>query len=287
MMKIAIASGKGGTGKTFLATNLATWLSKQYAAVLVDLDVEEPNSRLFLTGDTVASIEQFRMVPEWDASACSLCGDCVENCRYHAVVRIQKRIMIFPQLCHSCYACSETCPESALPMKAHRIGLLLEINAGGLRFVEAKLDVGEEQAVPLIAKAKAYASKMKDVDIILFDCPPGTACPAVEAVKDADFVLLAAEPTRYGFHDLKLMVTLLENLAKPMALVINKFGLGDEDIEGFAREHHIPILARIPHRRDYAAAYAKGELIIDHFSELRQEMEKITEFLIGIGTVNR
>lgn len=278
-MKISIASGKGGTGKTFVATNLASYISEHENTSLTDLDVEEPNSGLFIKGEKVFSEEKFKMIPEWDSSACTLCGKCQAVCSFHAVLKVKNGIMVFPELCHSCYACSELCPSSSLPMKPVRIGTLNHYRKENLDFIEAKLDIGEEQAVPLISQTGDYVNYHLKNNIRICDCPPGTACPAIESVKDADLVLLVAEPTAYGFHDFTLMVKAMTELKKKIAVVINKFGIGNDDTVSFCEENNIPVIAKIPHYRKLAVCYSKGELVYDRFGFMNTEMEKIYNYI--------
>ena len=278
-MKIAIASGKGGTGKTFVATNLASYISEHESTSLTDLDVEEPNSALFIKGDRIFSEEKFKVIPEWDRSDCTLCGKCQDVCNYHAVLKVKNGIMVFPELCHSCYACSELCPYSSLPMKPVRIGTLNHYRKGKLDFIEAKLDIGEEQAVPLISQAGDYVNYHLKNNISVCDCPPGTACPAIESVKDADLVLLVAEPTAYGFHDFTLMVKAMTGLKKKIAVIINKSGIGNDDTLIFCEKNSIPVIAKIPHYRKLAVCYSKGELVYDRFGFMNSEMEKIYSYI--------
>jgi MinD superfamily P-loop ATPase len=280
MKKIAIASGKGGTGKTFLSTNLAAWIAQKEAVTLLDLDAEAPNCHLFIQGERKAEEIQYKMIPHWDAQRCTLCGDCLSLCHFNALVKVQQEIMIFPQLCHSCYACSELCPEAALPMEKVPIGRITHIQNRNLDFFESRLNIGEEQAVPMISKAKKYAQNQSRSQITLYDSPPGTACPAVEAVKDAHLVILAAEPTPFGFHDFKLMLRLLNDLQKPIAVVINKYGTGDSRLENFCFEKNIHIIAKIPHSRKIAENYAQGKLALYADYKLQIEFEKIYQHIL-------
>lgn len=278
-MKISVASGKGGTGKTFLATNLAAYISEFERTSLIDLDVEEPNSSLFVKGVRINSEEKFKMIPEWESSNCTLCGRCQEVCNFHAVLKVKDAIMVFPELCHSCYACSELCPTSSLPMKEKAIGSINHFRSGDLDFIEAKLNVGEEQAVPLISQANVYLNYHLKNNISICDCPPGTACPAIESVKDADLVILVAEPTPYGFHDLKLIVKAMKKLEKRFAVVINKHGIGNDDTLKFCEENEIAVIAKIPHYRKLAVCYSKGELVYNKFGFMQTEMEKIYSYI--------
>ncbi|MCF8299106.1 MAG: AAA family ATPase, partial [Saprospiraceae bacterium] len=181
-MKISIASGKGGTGKTTLSTNLAAYLAEFGKVVLVDLDVEEPNSGLFIEGKLEWEEIKFKSIPNWEESTCTLCGLCQKNCNFHAIIQLGKQIMVFPELCHSCFACSELCPSSSLPMIQMKMGVLKRFKEGNIHFIESRLDIGQEQAVPLIAQTLDYIEKQFPEEIIkIFDAPPGTSCPVIEA----------------------------------------------------------------------------------------------------------
>jgi len=279
-MRIAIASGKGGTGKTTLATNLAAYLAGDMAVVLTDLDVEEPNSGLFIEGDEVHIEEKYTKVPEWKQDRCTLCGKCKEVCNFNAVTQILEEILIFPKLCHSCYACSELCPEDALPMVDKKMGALRHLKAGALDFVESKLDIGEEQAVPLIAQTIEYVEDNFDQDTLkLYDSPPGTSCPVIEATKDVDMVLLVSEPTPFGLHDLKLSVDTMRKLEQEFYVIVNRDGIGNQDVYKYCQEEGINVLAQIPDSREIAELYSNGELLFEHISEVRKEMNKLQEFI--------
>ena len=280
-MKIAIASGKGGTGKTTLSTNLASFLSQTNKVVLTDLDVEEPNSALFLKTELIHEEDKFKMIPEWNKADCTLCGNCQDVCNYHAVIKVVDMIMVFPELCHSCYACSELCPTNSLPMIDKKMGELKHFKTDTFDFVESRLTIGEEQAVPLIKQTLKYIDeKFNDKNIIkLFDSPPGTSCPVMEATKDTDFVILITEPTPFGYNDLVLAIETMQELKKDFGVVINRYGLGNKDIEKYCDKHNIPILAKIPNKREIAELYSKGELLWDKIPEVKKELEKIVEYL--------
>lgn len=280
-LKIAIASGKGGTGKTTLSTNLAAFIAEQDEVLLVDLDVEEPNSGLFFKGELTYEEDIFKMIPQWDESKCTLCGICPKVCNYHAVIQLGPTILVFPELCHSCYACSELCPTAALPMIPKKTGKLRDFQIGKLHFVESRLDIGEEQAVPLISKTKKYvAGKYGDVSIAIFDSPPGTSCPVMEATKDADFVILVTEPTPFGLHDLSLAVETMRALKKPFGVIVNRYGIGDDAVIQYCREEDIPILAKIPNSRKIAELYSSGNLMYQDFPEVKQSLSDILDYCI-------
>jgi len=279
-MKIAIASGKGGTGKTTLSTNLASYLSKNNQVVLVDLDVEEPNSGLFLNGDLIYEEEKFKMIPEWQQTTCSLCGNCQKVCNFHAVIQLGTMILVFPELCHSCYACSELCPTESLPMITKKMGELKEFKINNLSFVESRLVIGEEQAVPLIHQTMKYVNDKFDNNTIkIFDSPPGTSCPVIEATKDADFVFLVTEPTPFGLHDLKLAIYTMYELKKNFAVIINRDGIGNNDVEVYCKHENIPIIAKIPNSRKIAELYSSGKLLYNEIEEVKIELEKIEEYI--------
>ena len=203
-MKIAIASGKGGTGKTTLSTNLASFIAETEKIVLADLDVEEPNSALFINGELKNTETKYKMIPQWDEKSCTLCGKCQKNCNFHAIIQLGTQIMVFPELCHSCYACSELCPSKSLPMIKQRMGELKEFKKGNISFIESRLDIGQEQAVPLISQTIKYLEeKFPKNSLTLLDSPPGTSCPVIEVTKNSDYIFLVTEPTPFGFHDLK------------------------------------------------------------------------------------
>lgn len=279
-MKIAIASGKGGTGKTTLSTNLASFLGKERRVVLVDLDVEEPNSKLFMQGEMFFEAIKCKMIPAWDKSTCSLCGKCVEICNYNALLHIADEILIFPNLCHSCYACSELCPTHSLPMNEQKMGELRHWIGEGVDFVEGRLNVGEEQAVSLIAQTKKYVEKhFSDDTLTLYDSPPGTSCPMIEAVKDADFVILVTEPTPFGLHDLKLAVETIRIMNKKFGVVINRFGIGNDAVEAYCLREKIDILAKIEDDRAVASLYSRGILVYDKVPSFKQSLQQIVEYI--------
>lgn len=279
-MKIAIASGKGGTGKTTLSTNLALLLAENQQVVLVDLDVEEPNSGLFIRADLIHEEDTFKMVPDWVEDQCTFCGECQKVCNFHAVIQLGKMIMVFPELCHACYACSELCPADALPMIPKKMGKLKHFKKDHLQFIESRLDIGEEQAVPLIKHTQDYVNKQFENKIIrIYDSPPGTSCPVIEASKDADYVILVTEPTPFGLHDLKLAIETMNALNRNFGVVINRNGIGNNDVLQYCSEHQIQVLAKIPNSRRIAELYAQGKLVYQEVAEFHRELEKISTYI--------
>ncbi len=278
--KIAIASGKGGTGKTTLSTNLAAYLSTKRKVALVDLDVEEPNSGLFISGKLIFEEEKYSMVPHWDMNACTLCGECPANCAYNAVVQMGEVILVYPNLCHSCFACSELCPVNALPMVKNPMGQLKHFMQGNLHFVESKLNIGQEMAVPLISQTIKYVEEIfGDDSIKIFDSPPGTSCPVIEVAKNADYVILITEPTPFGLNDLKLAVETMRELKQDFGVVINRYGLGNDEVISYCENEKIDIIAKIPNKREIAELYSRGELLFEKIPEVKQELEKIEKFI--------
>jgi MinD superfamily P-loop ATPase len=279
-MKIAIASGKGGTGKTTLATNLAVSFSAERHTILADMDVEEPNSGLFIKGPRVKRETMYRDVPEWDEDLCTLCGECTANCNFNALVRIASRIIVFPNLCHSCFACSELCPAGALPMSKMKIGTLTQKEWGKLTFIESHLDVGQEKTVPLISKTLAYIDKLNSkADIVILDSPPGASCPVIEVVKDSDYVILVTEPTPFGLNDLRIAVDTVRLLKVPFGVVINRDGIGNNEVAEYCKSENVRIIASIPDSREIAELYSRGELSCNVNQEFESGLNKIKEFI--------
>ena len=287
-MKIAIASGKGGTGKTTLSTNLAACLAEKQEVVLVDLDVEEPNSGLFIKAELVRQEDKFNMIPEWNPDACILCGNCQEVCNFHAVLKLGEQIMVFPELCHSCYACSELCPTNSLPMVPQKMGKLKHFKNKSLSFVESRLEIGQEQAVPLISQTNKYVDTHFSEQVIkLFDSPPGTSCPVIEATKDADFVILVTEPTPFGLHDLTLAVETMRELKKNFGVVINRHGIGNDDVEKYCSTENIPLLAKIPNDRKIAELYSRGELLYKKIPEVKEQLDLLIHHIEGLESAGK
>ncbi len=279
-MKVAIASGKGGTGKTTLSTNLAAFMSEAGPVVLSDLDVEEPNSGLFIQGELIHQEDKYKMIPEWDKTRCELCGNCQAVCNYNAVLKMGKEIMVFPELCHGCYACSELCPTGSLPMKQKKMGELRSFRKDNLSLVESRLIIGEEQAVPLIRQTIDFVNANFSDDVTkIFDSPPGTSCPVIEATKDANLIILITEPTPFGLHDLKLAVETVRQLEKEFVVVINRHGIGDDGVDLYCEEENIRVVARIPNDRKIAETYSRGELLYPVIPSVRTAVGTIADYI--------
>ena len=284
-MKITIASGKGGTGKTTLSVNLADMISRTHPGVktvLTDLDVEEPNSGLFLQGQTVTQRSVTREIPEWIQDKCTFCGLCRDVCKFNAIAVLPQQVLIFPELCHSCNACVGLCPEDALKMKDYHMGELRHIQSDKLHFVEGELKIGEQQAVPMISETLEYTEKtFPNTTLKIYDAPPGTSCPVIESVKDTDYVVLVTEPTPFGLHDLKLSVETMRKIGKDFGVVINRDGIGNDATELYCREENIDIIGRIPNMSEIAKKYARGQMIW----EIPQVKEQMTATLENISKI--
>ncbi len=264
-MKIAVASGKGGTGKTTIATNLAVSLARAGRVVqYLDCDVEEPNGHIFLKPDIDCVEEVTVGVPEVDQAKCTGCGRCGQLCQYSAIICIQKHVMTFEQLCHSCGGCMEICPESAIVEKQRRIGVAEYGSVNGVAFGHGKLDIGAIQTPAMIRHVKRHA---RDDAVVILDAPPGTSCPVIEAVKGTEFVLLVTEPTPFGLNDLELAVGMVKALGLPFAVIINRCDMGDEGVLQYCRRVGIDVAMEIPNNRRVAEAYSRGRMMIDVLPE--------------------
>jgi len=274
--RIAIASGKGGTGKTTVATNLVVQAAESgYRVVYGDCDVEEPNGHLFLRPDIETSHPFSLEIPSIIQERCTGCGRCGEVCVYSAIVVINKKVLTFPELCHSCGGCWLACPEDAIERGAREIGVVERGEAlGTLDFVQGRLRIGEAMAPPLI---KAVKEGAPDADLQVFDAPPGTSCPVIQTVRDADYVMLVTEPTPFGLNDLRLAVEMLRVLGRPFGVVINRADLGDDGVRCYCAEEEIEILVEIPDDRKVAEAYARGDIAVHVLPEYRELFQDLLE----------
>ncbi len=254
-MRVAIASGKGGTGKTLVATNLA---SVAKGSLLVDLDVEEPNCHLFYKATSSTSTDLCRPVPRVDKGKCTLCGNCSKVCEFHAVAVLPDEVMIFDELCHSCGACSLFCPERAISESPHSVGEVLHVASEEQELLYGRLRIGEAAPVPLIRGVNA---KIPESRLAIIDCPPGTACSMVESVRGSDIVVLVTEPTPFGLHDLDLALRVIRKMRLRHAVMINKQGLEGPDVNAFCRKNGVSVIGELPYSRAIAEAYSNGRLL--------------------------
>ena len=277
-MKIAIASGKGGTGKTLIATNLAVLCAEREGrSCYVDCDVEEPNGHIFLK-PTIEKVEPIgRLVPEVDMDLCNFCGLCGKICQYKAIVSLGTEALVFPELCHSCGGCVLVCPTGAIREREMVVGELREGVSGGVHFIEGRLKISEAQSPPVIREVK----KRIPGELIAFvDSPPGTSCPVIESVKNADFVLLVTEPTPFGLNDLKLAVEMVRKLNLPMGVVVNRSDLGYDEAKKFCDHERLGILMTLPDRRSIAKAYSRGEMLVEAFPEYRKDFSRLLDRIV-------
>ncbi len=271
-MIISIASGKGGTGKTTVATNLAVSLGS--AVQLLDCDVEEPNAHLFIHPVFDLTETVTTPVPEVDMDKCTLCGKCGDICQFKAIVVVGETVLPFEELCHSCGGCMAVCPEDAITEKGRELGIIQKGHRNGIEFIHGKLRVGEAMSPPLINKVLSYTDPAR---LTIVDVPPGTSCPVIESMKNADFVLLVTEPTPFGLYDLKLAVGAVNILDIPCGLVINRSDLGDEKVKEYADQENLPILMEIPFDRQIAEVYSRGELIVEAMPEWKEKFLELYE----------
>lgn len=269
-MILAVASGKGGTGKTTIAVNLAYALDRDVQ--LLDCDVEEPNAQLFLKGAPLSTEEVTIPIPQIDASLCNGCGECSRFCEYNAIVSYGTMPLVFADMCHGCGGCMKVCPPQAIREVDHRIGVIETFSAGKITLIQGKMDIGAAMAPPLI---RAVKQKTDNRIPILLDAPPGTSCPVITTLRGADFVTLVTEPTPFGLNDLILAVETVREMDLPFGVIINRSGSGDARVNFYCADENIPILAEIPDDRKIAEAYSRGELIGKVFPEYRLIFEKI------------
>ncbi|HEX74151.1 MAG TPA: P-loop NTPase [Dehalococcoidia bacterium] len=271
-MIIAVASGKGGTGKTLVATSLALSLENKKAVQLLDCDVEEPNSYIFLKPSFRYEETVSIPIPQLDGERCTYCGKCAEVCAYNAISVSPSNVLVFPELCHGCGACSYLCPENALTEINKEVGILETGWAEGIEFVEGKLTIGEIVAPHIIREVKKHINRER---LSIIDVAPGTSCPVVEAVKGSDFCLLVTEPTPFGLNDLALAVDMVNKLNIPCGVVINRDGSGDSKVKEYCREEGIPILLRIPLDIDIARLYSQGITLVEGMPQWQEAFLKL------------
>ena len=262
-MIISVASGKGGTGKTTVALNLAFSLTN---VQLMDCDVEEPNLHLFLAPQERRTIPVCISVPQVDETQCTHCGKCAEICQFNAIAVVKDQVLIFPEICHGCGGCTLLCPVQAIQEIPREIGYIQEGNYNGLSFVQGVLNVGEPMPTPIIRQEKELINKDKTV---ILDCSPGTSCPVIEGIRGSDFCLLVTENTPFGLNDLELAVEMVRALGIPMGVFINQADLGDQKVKKYCQRENIPILGELAHDRRIAEVYSRGEIVVEELPEYR------------------
>ena len=259
-MIISVASGKGGTGKTLVATSLAFSIKEQYRVQFLDCDVEEPNAHIFLEPVITREEPVYLPVPSIDEKKCTYCGKCAEVCAYNAIAIFPRHILVFPQLCHGCGACSYLCPEEAITEVEKETGIIVSGQSEGIAFVQGRLTVGEAMPTPVIRRVKDHANRHW---VVIIDVSPGTSCPVVQSVEGSDFCLLVTEPTPFGLNDLVLAVETVKELNIPCGVVINRDGTDDAKVEEYCFKENIPVLLTIPLDTEIARLYSRGITLAD------------------------
>ncbi len=268
-MIISVASGKGGTGKTTVAVNLALSIPN---VQLLDCDVEEPNAHIFIKPSIKNRMPVFILVPEVDKTRCNFCGKCKEVCAYNAIAVLKKDVLVFKELCHGCGACAYLCPEGAIKEVNKEIGFVEIGEKDNLQFAHGKLKIGEAMSPPLIKAVKQY---MNPTRTVIVDIPPGTSCPVIEAIKRSDYCVLVTEPTPFGLYDLILAIEVIRKLKIPFGVVINRADLGNRKTEDYCHKENIPILMKIPFKKEIAKAYSRGEIIIETLPEYKKSFQQL------------
>ena len=278
-MIISIASGKGGTGKTTVAVNLALSLN---SVQFLDCDVEEPNAHIFLKPEFKERIPATIPVPMVDESKCDCCGKCREVCAYSAIAVFPSdkerkgSVLIFPHLCHGCGGCSLLCPQGAIREENKEIGIVEIGNCGDMQFVQGRLTIGEIMSPPLIKQVKGYINPKRTV---IIDAPPGTSCPVIASVKGSDFCILVTEPTPFGLNDLILAVEVVQKLSIPFGIVINRSDIGDHEVDLYCQKNNIPILTHIPFDKEIAFLYSNGIPLVREKKEYKERFKDMFDLI--------
>jgi MinD superfamily P-loop ATPase len=275
-MIVSIASGKGGTGKTSVAVNMALSVGN---VQLLDCDVEEPNAHLLLHPEINKKEPVYTLIPKVDRKLCNTCGECTKFCHFNAIFVAPEKILVFPELCHSCGGCALVCPRKAITWEKHRIGSLNFGSVGDLALVYGELEVSKPLAVPVI---KAVKKQIKEAENVILDSPPGTSCPFVETVRGSDFCVLVTEPTPFGLHDLKIAVEVLRRVEVPFGVVVNRAGIGDKNLYHYCRKENIRILLEIPYHRRIAELYSKGVPFSLEMPEWEEKFQTLYDEIAGL-----
>ncbi len=279
-MIISVASGKGGTGKTTISTNLAASLERPLR--LLDCDVEEPNIHLFIEPADSVSRTETTFIPVINAERCTGCGACAEICQFNALAVIGEKVLVFPELCHSCLGCQLICPEQAVDEGQRELGTIETGTWNDISFSYGRLRVGEAMSPPLIGRVQAL---IEPDELVIIDAPPGTSCPAISAMKDSDFVLLVTEPTPFGLHDLMLTVEAVKQLNIPCGLVINRADIGNDDVYDYALRESLPILLEIPFDRHIAELYSRGRLVVEESPRWRRRFQELYRDITALAAM--
>ena len=269
-MIIAIASGKGGTGKTTLSAALAE--ASPTEVLLLDCDVEEPNAHIFIKAQEKKREPVSIGVPVIDNKKCTLCGKCGEICQFNALAVLKSEVMVFEELCHSCGGCSLICPENAVSEKPNEIGAVFIGKSNHITLAEGAMDVGRALSPPIIRAVKKHIEPYK---LNIIDCPPGTACPAVTSMNGANYIVLVTEATPFGLHDLKLSVDVVRELHTPFGVIINRADTGDNGVRSYCENEGIEILMEIPENMEIAKAYSRGETLLSAIPQMKDELRAV------------
>ncbi len=268
-MKITVASGKGGTGKTTIAVNLAMSLEN---SMLIDCDVEGPNSHIFFKEPMVKLKDVSIPAPKFDLDTCTLCGKCADFCQYNAISIVGEKLLFFDELCHGCGGCKIICPVDAITEVEHIVGVIEKGGTADLPVYHGLLNISEPFGVPIINELKQFADDKKTT---IFDSPPGTACPAVETMRDVDFCILVTEPTPFGLHDLTLTVDVIREIGTPFGVVVNRDGIGDDRVDRYCEKENIPLLAKISNDLEIARLYSNGIPMVKGLPKYRELFEEV------------
>ncbi len=274
-MKIAIASGKGGTGKTTIALNLTSVLaSSSIKTTYVDCDVEEPNGHIFLKPEIDKSVNVAIPVPLVDLEKCTLCGMCSEICEFSAIAVTPKTVVVFKDMCHGCGGCLHVCPVDAISETDNIIGIIEIGKSGDINFMHGKLDIGKAFSPPIIRELKRHTT---NDGVTILDSPPGTSCPVIESISDSDYVILVTEPTPFGVNDLKLSVEMVRQLSIPFGILINRSDVGDDEVIHYCEKEKLDIILQIPDDREIAVAYSHGKLAVDEIPKYIDDFKGLFE----------